>query len=253
MPGLVEGRVAVITGAASGIGRATALAFAREGAAAVIVADVRSDPREGGTPTHEAVSCEGRFVQCDVTRPADLEAAVAAADEFGGIDIMFNNAGIVVVNDILDTTEEEYDRLMAVNAKGAFFGTQAAGRKMVEKGAGVIINMSSIAGFMGTGATPAYCASKGAIKLTTYAAAHSLGPRGVRVNAIHPGVIATEMITQDFGLPKEAVTSVFPIPLGRPADPEDVADAVVLLCSDNARYMNGSSMLVDGGIASTFG
>src|SRR5689334_19253078 len=137
MAGLVEGKVAVVTGAASGIGRAAALALAKEGAKAVIVADVRKEPREGGTPTHEEVSCEGRFVQCDVSKPADLEAAVAAADEFGGIDIMVNNAGIVIPGDFLEVTEEAYDRQMNTNAKGAFFGTQAAGKKMAAKGSGV--------------------------------------------------------------------------------------------------------------------
>ncbi|HUR75187.1 MAG TPA: SDR family oxidoreductase [Sporichthya sp.] len=251
MAGLVEGKVAVVTGAASGIGRATALALSREGAAAVIVADIRKDPREGGTPTHEAVTCAGRFVQCDVSKPADLVAAVAAADEFGGIDIMVNNAGIVIPKDFLDVTEEDYDRQLDTNAKGAFFGTQAAGRRMAEKGGGVIINLSSILGIAGSGGVSAYSASKGAIKLMTYSAAQSLAPKGIRVNAIHPGVILTELVTGDFGLPAEAAAQVFPIPMGRPAGPDEIGDAIVLMCSDHARYMTGASMLVDGGLLNT--
>ena len=254
MAGLVDGKVAVVTGAASGIGRAAAFALAREGARAVIVADVRKDPREGGTPTQDALGeqgCEGRFVQCDVSRPADLAAAVAAADEFGGIDIMVNNAGIVIPKDFLDITESDYDRQMDINAKGAFFGTQAAARRMVEKGGGVIVNVSSILGMAGSAGVAAYSTSKGAIKLMTYSAAQALAPKGIRVNAIHPGVITTELVTGDFGLPAEMAAQVFPIPLGRPAGPDEIGDAIVLLCSDHARYMTGSSLLVDGGLLNT--
>ncbi|HEX4108099.1 MAG TPA: glucose 1-dehydrogenase [Solirubrobacteraceae bacterium] len=252
MAGLVDGQVAVITGGASGIGRAIVKALAAEGARAIVVADVRSDPREGGTPTHEEVACEGRFVTCDVSRPADLEAAVAAADEFGGIDIMVNNAGVVVVGDILEFTEEQYDRQMGINAKGAYFGTQAAGRRMCERGSGSIVNMSSIAGIAGNGAVAAYCMSKAAVRMLTYAAAHAFGPKGVRVNALHPGVVTTEMITGDFGLPAEAVTQVYPIPLGRAATPDDIAGGAVYLCSDHARYANGTSLVLDGGLINSF-
>ena len=251
MSGLVEGKVAVVTGAASGIGRATAFALAREGAAAVVVADVRSEPREGGKATHDAIDCDSRYVECDVTKLADLERAVAAGDDFGGIDIMINNAGIVVVKEFLDFTEEDYDRQMAVNAKGVFFGTQIAGRRMAEKGGGVIVNLSSIAGICGVAATSAYSASKGAVKLTTYAAAKALAPHGIRVNAVHPGLVATELVTHDFGLPAEAITSVFPAPIGRPAQPEDIADNVVMLCSDSTRYVTGASLVVDGGLINT--
>lgn len=254
MAGLVDGKVAVVTGAASGIGRAAAVALAREGARAVVVADIRKDPREGGTPTQDALGeygCEGLFVQCDVSRPADLQAAVAAADEFGGIDIMVNNAGIVIPKDFLDITESDYDRQMDINAKGAFFGTQAAARRMVDKGGGVIVNVSSILGMAGSAGVAAYSTSKGAIKLLTYSAAQALAPKGIRVNAIHPGVITTELVTGDFGLPAEMAAQVFPIPMGRPAGPDEIGDAIVLLCSDHARYMTGSSLLVDGGLLNT--
>jgi NAD(P)-dependent dehydrogenase (short-subunit alcohol dehydrogenase family) len=142
---------------------------------------------------------------------------------------------------------------MDINAKGVFFGMQAAARKMVAKGSGCIVNMSSMAGFAGNGPTAVYCTSKGAIKLMTYSAAHALAAQGVRVNAVHPGVIVTDMITGDFGLPEEAMAQVFPMPIGRPAQPEEVGDAVVLLCSEYSRYVTGASLSVDGGIINTFG
>ncbi len=248
MPGLVDGKVAVITGGSSGIGRAAAIALAREGAKAIIIADIRKDPREGGAPTHEAIECEGRFVMCDVSKPADLDAAVAAADEFGGVDIMVNNAGIVVMGDFLEFSEEQYDKQLDVNAKGVFFGTQAAAKRMVAKGSGSIINVSSVLGVVGNGAVVAYSASKGAIKLITYSAANYLAAQGVRVNAVHPGVVGTELVTTDFGLPMEAATQVFPIPIGRPSTADDVCGTIVFLASEMSAYMTGSSVVVDGGM-----
>jgi NAD(P)-dependent dehydrogenase (short-subunit alcohol dehydrogenase family) len=189
---------------------------------------------------------------CDVSKPADLVAAVAAADEFGGIDIMVNNAGIVIPGDFLEVTEEAYDRQLDTNAKGAFFGTQAAAKKMIAKGGGgAIVNLSSILGLAGSAGVAAYSSSKGAIKLMTYSAAQALAPHGIRVNAIHPGVILTELVTGDFGLPAEAAAQVFPIPMGRAATPDEIGDAIVLLCSNHARYMTASSMLVDGGLTNT--
>jgi NAD(P)-dependent dehydrogenase (short-subunit alcohol dehydrogenase family) len=132
-----------------------------------------------------------------------------------------------------------------------FFGTQLAGRRMAAKGGGVIVNLSSIAGICGVAATSAYSASKGAVKLTTYAAAKALAPHGIRVNAIHPGLVNTELVTGDFGLPAEAIPEVFPAPIGRAAQPDDIADAIVMLCSDHTRYMTGASLVVDGGLIST--
>jgi NAD(P)-dependent dehydrogenase (short-subunit alcohol dehydrogenase family) len=256
MVGLLTDKVAVVTGGASGNGRAMALAFAKEGAH-VVVADLRGDPREGGTPTHELIRAEtdrkATFVECDVTNVADLAAAVEAAEEYGGVDVMVNNAGIFRAEEFLEVTEAEFDHLMDINDKGVFFGAQAAAKRMLETGGGSIINISSVAGLVGSGPYVTYNASKGAVKLMTYALAAKLGPEGIRVNAIHPGMIETTMTTEDvpiFGTDQEAAFLEM-IPSRRAGQPEDVAKAAVFLASDLADYVNGESLVVDGGLVST--
>ena len=256
MADLLEDKVAVVTGGASGIGRTIALTYAEEGAD-VVVADLQEEPREDGDPTHELVEREtdreARFVECDVSNPADLEAAVAVADELGGVDVMVNNAGIFRSHDFLDLTEAEYDQMMDVNVKGVFFGAQAAAKRMVENDGGAIINMSSVAGLSGSATFATYCASKGAIRLLTYSLADELGPEGVRVNAIHPGLVETAMTTDDVPiLGTEAGEGYLQtIPSRRFAQPEDIADAALYLASEMADYVNGESLVVDGGMTNT--
>jgi NAD(P)-dependent dehydrogenase (short-subunit alcohol dehydrogenase family) len=254
--GLLADKVAVVTGASSGNGRAIARAFADHGAAAIVVADVRESPREGGEPTHRLIEAETasrtQFVRCDVSSLADLDRAIEVAEPYGGVDVMVNNAGIYTSQDFLEVTEEEYDRMMAVNVKGVFFGSQVAARRMVQKGGGTIINLSSVAGLHGSATFATYCTSKGAVRLMTYALAGELGPQGVRVNAIHPGLIETQMTIKDYPIVGTEVGEDFlrRLPSRRYGQPAEVADAAVYLASDLASYINGASLVVDGGMTS---
>ena len=258
MSDLLVDDVAVVTGGSSGNGRHIALTMADHGAA-VVVADIREDPREGGTPTHERIEADGgdaRFVECDVTDVDSLRTAVDAADELGGVSVMVNNAGITHSSDFLETSEDEYERVMAVNAKGVFFGAQAAARKMVGDGReGSIVNISSISGITGRGDGVQYCGSKGAVRLMTYAMADALGRYGIRVNAVHPGLIETSMSDEDLGVigTDSAAAYERTTPLGRIGQPEDVADAVLFLAGPRAGFVNGESLVVDGGVTTTWG
>lgn len=251
MPGLLSGKVALITGGASGLGRAIATRFADEGAAGLVIADLQPEPREGGVPTHELVADRTRavFVPTDVTEVDDLRRAVAAAEDLGGIDVMVNNAGIVFANSVLKTDEEAFARMNAVNVKGVFFGTQLAAAAMIASGrGGAVINISSMAGLQGVAGMSLYCLTKGAVRSFTYAAAAELAPKGVRVNAIHPGMADTTMTREDVHLLDGDGNSRFPIPLGRVADPAEIAGAAVYLASELASYVCGASLTVDGGM-----
>ena len=254
----LSGDVAVVTGGSSGNGRRIALTMAERGAA-VVVADVDEDPREGGTPTHERIEDTGgdaRFVDCDVSEVGNLRDAVSVAERFGGVTIMVNNAGITHSSDFLETTEAEYDRLMAINAKGVFFGSQAAARSMIDHGhEGAIVNVSSISGLTGRGDGVRYCTSKGAVRLMTYALADRLGRHGIRVNAVHPGLTETSMTADDLSVigTESARAYERATPLGRVGQPQDVADAVSFLAGPQASFVNGESLVVDGGVTNTWG
>jgi NAD(P)-dependent dehydrogenase (short-subunit alcohol dehydrogenase family) len=217
----------------------------------VVIADRREDPREGGPATAELVKAAGataEFVRTDVARPEDLQGAVERAVAHGGLDVMVNNAGVFGHEDFFSWSEEEYDRVMDINVKGVFFGCQAAARVMRDRG-GSIVNLSSVGGIRGSGMFPTYCTSKGAVRLLTYSLGDLLGPFGIRVNSIHPGVIDTSMTRIDAPLVGDdgQMNTTIPIPLGRPGQPREVADAVVYLASDLSSYVNGTAITVDGG------
>ncbi|MUV56585.1 SDR family oxidoreductase [Halogeometricum sp. CBA1124] len=250
---LLEDKTAVITGSSGGIGRGIAQTFADHGAS-VVVADIREDPREGGTPTHELLQEEGSeatYVECDVTDYDDCVAAVEAAEEFGGVDVMVNNAGIVGPQDpLVDLDLAEYRNLVSVNLDGVVNGSKAAALAMVERGeGGSIVNMSSVAGMVGYGGITPYSAAKGGVRLFTYALASELGPDGIRVNAVHPGVIETTMTKEDSPIVgTEQEEQLLPtIPLRRVGQPEDIGGVVTFLASDLASYVTAESIVVDGG------
>jgi NAD(P)-dependent dehydrogenase (short-subunit alcohol dehydrogenase family) len=256
MRDLLVDKTAVVTGGASGNGRAISLAYAEQGCD-VVVADIREEPREGGEPTHERVTAEtdarATFVECDVTDYDSLVAAVEAAEAFGGIDVMVNNAGIFQGEAFLEDDDETFDRIMDINVRGVYYGCRAAIAEMVDSGGGSVVNLSSVAGLRGSGDFVSYCTSKGAVRLMTYALADKFGPDGVRVNAIHPGLIETTMTTEDvpiFGTDAEEAF-METIPLRRGGEAEDVADIALFLASDLADYVTGESVVVDGGMSNT--
>lgn len=251
--------VAVVTGGSSGNGRAISLTLAEHGAD-VVVADLQSEPRGGGRPTHEKIQQEhgqdAAYVECNVANVQDLREAVSVADELGGVSIMVNNAGITQNDDFLEATEEDFDRIMDINVKGVFFGSQAAAQSMVEAGrSGSIINMSSVTSFIGRGDGVRYSTSKGAVESMTRALADRLGSSGIRVNSIHPSMIETSMTSEDLDLIGNESTEQHKqkTPLGRIGQPQDVADTALYLASPIASFINGVALTVDGGVTTTLG
>lgn len=243
----------MVTGGASGSGRAAALRLADAGVAAVVIADRQAEPREGGAPTDELLRDRGVdavFVPCDVRSVDRIEAAMTAAEPFGGVTVAVTAAGIVRTEDILAVSECDWDSMMDVNAKGTFFTAQAAARSMIAGGrTGSIVLVSSVGGVLGSASLPTYNAAKGAVRLIAYSLAASLGPRGIRVNAVHPGVTRTSMTTIDTDLANEREAAK--VPLRRIGEPDDVADAVVYLAGPLSAYVSGTSLFVDGGAHSS--
>ena len=249
---MLDDRIAIITGGSSGNGRAIAHRFAQNGAR-IIIADLQETGREGGTPTADAINADrpgrAKFVRCDVSNIDDLEALVAVAEAWGGLDIMVNNAGILIKEPILDATEDVFHRMVDVNVKSVYFGSQIAARAMAKRGAGVIINMCSIAGIRGTGGYSAYNLTKGAVRMLTFSLADELGPLGIRVNNVNPGIMRTQMnIEDDPVIGTETGEGYLDlIPARRWGEPGEVADACLFLASDLSKYVMGTSLIVDGG------
>lgn len=250
--GRLENKIAVITGVAAGIGRASALLFAEEGAT-VVGADI--DEIQGGeveTAIQEAGGI-AHFIKADVSKQDDVVNLFAKAEALGGVDVLFNNAGVEVVKSLQDTTEEEWDRSVSVNLKSVYLCIKHALPQMEKKGRGVIINNSSAAGLVGS-FSPSYSAAKGGIISLTKALAVDLGSSDVRVNCICPGAIETPMLERVIkmqGDPKEVrARRLKNYPVGRFGASEEVAYTALFLASDESSFITGAVLPVDGGFTS---
>ncbi|MCH8226089.1 MAG: glucose 1-dehydrogenase [Chloroflexi bacterium] len=246
--GRLDGKVAIISGGARGQGAAEARMFAREGAK-VVIGDVLDAE---GTRVAAEISESGGdalYVHLDVTQEEDWRSAVeAAVSSFGKLDILVNNAGIWRRGRVEDTTVEDWDMIMDVNAKGVFLGTKLAIPEMRKAGGGSIINISSTAGLVGGPRSSAYTASKGAVRLFTKATAVQYAREGIRANSVHPGPIDTPMIQQVWqGEEQSREAALARTPLGRIGTPEDIAYGVLFLASDESSFMTGSELVIDGG------
>ena len=245
----LENKVALISGGARGMGAVEAKLFAQEGAK-VVIADVLED--EGKQTEAEINEAGGQclFVKLDVTSEKDWRQAVAATvTRFGKLDILVNNAGIFPLGNVEDTTSEVWDQVLAINAKGVFLGTKYAIPEMRRAGGGSIINISSVAGLIGSARAAAYGASKGAVRIFTKSTAVQYAKEGIRANSVHPGIIDTPMtvptiLTDDSSRQAQKDRT----PLGRLGQPEDVAHGVLFLASDESSFMTGSELVIDGGL-----
>jgi NAD(P)-dependent dehydrogenase (short-subunit alcohol dehydrogenase family) len=249
--GRLAGKRALITGGGSGIGRAMALLFAHEGAAVAVV-DLDEAGGEAVAGMIEEKGGQAIFVRCDVTQAQDCLSAVRrTVDELGGLDILINNAGIIRRATVLDTTEEEWDRVMAVNVKSIFLFSKVAVPVMVRAGGGVIINTGSGWGLVGGRRAVSYCASKGAVVNMTRAMALDHGEQNIRVNCICPGDTDTPMLRDEarqLGETDERfLEEAAQRPLRRVGRPEDIAQAALYLASDGASFVTGTALVVDGG------
>ncbi|MEA5465330.1 SDR family NAD(P)-dependent oxidoreductase [Leptothoe sp. PORK10 BA2] len=247
----LNGKISLITGAGSGIGRATAECFAREGATVVAV-DVNGDAVQATQTaiTTTGGNCLGLVV--DVSVEEQVKRAIATTVErFGRLDILHNNAGISVLKPIIETTEADLDKLLGVNFKGVFFGCKHGIVQMLTQGGGIIINTASELGIVGQPLYSAYCATKGGVLALTRALATEWSAQNIRVNAICPGPIDTPMIHAEFNVGPDSVAEekavVATIPVGRLGKPEDIARVALFLATSDAEFIHGAAIVADGG------
>ncbi|MEH2036541.1 SDR family oxidoreductase [Nostoc sp.] len=247
--GNYTGKVAFVTGAANGIGRATALAFAREGAN-VVVADISEQGNQETARTIEELGGRALAVRCDVTRAEDVKAALdKAVEAFGRLDIAFNNAGSEqAITAMADLTEEEWDRIVGINLRSVFLCMKYEIPLMLKQGSGAIVNTSSGAGVKGFKGQAAYVAAKHGVVGLTKAAALDYASQNIRINAVCPGIIDTPMMDRfSGGTPEGREQVISQEPIGRMGQPEEIANAVVWLCSDASSFAIGHALVIDGG------
>jgi NAD(P)-dependent dehydrogenase (short-subunit alcohol dehydrogenase family) len=244
----LSGRVAAITGAARGIGKACAKRLLDDGVK-VVISDVDAEGLAAAAADLGRADAL-RTLVCNVAKRSDVDQLVATAvKEFGRLDIMVNNAGVARNRDILDISEAEFDEIIGINLKGAFFGVQSAARQMIAQGGGgVIINMSSVNALLAIPALATYAMSKGGMKQLTSVAAVALAPHNIRVVAVGPGTILTDMVASSIYTSEDARKTVMSrTPAGRGGEPSEVASVVAFLASDDASYITGQTIYPDGG------
>ena len=242
----LEGKVALISGGARGQGAAEAKLFALEGAK-VILGDILDEEGKSTEAEIKAAGGDAKYIHLNVTSEQDWDKAVnEATSGYGKLDILVNNAGILLRKGIEETSAEEWDRIQDVNSKGVFLGTRAVIPEMRKVGGGSIVNISSVAGLIGS-TSAAYGASKGAVRLLTKSTAVQYGPEKIRCNSVHPGLIDTDMVHDIFSNEERMSNRIAITPLGTFAEPKDVAFAVLFLASDESRFVTGSELVIDGG------
>ncbi len=245
----LRGKVAIVTGGTSGIGRDAAVLFAKAGAKAVVAGRREAEGKET-IDLIRAAGGDGLFVKTDVSRAADVRALVQkTVEKFGRLDVAFNNAGIEGSwSPIAEQSEEEWDSTIDINLKGVWLCLKYEIRQMLKQGGGgAIVNMASVAGFIGSAGAATYCASKHGVMALTKSAALETARSGIRVNVVCPAVIETPMGERLWGAPEAKKFALGLHPIGRFGRPEEIADAVVWMCSDGASFMTGQSLVLDGG------
>lgn len=248
MPGRLISKVALITGATGGIGQATAELFAREGAS-LVVTDIAQDTTDELAARLKAEGTDALAVRLDVSSPENWSAAIELTRRrFGRLDVLVNIAGVLDWPGIEDTTKDAWDRVVAVNQTGTWLGMKTAMPLLRASGNASIINTSSVLGLVGSGAAAAYQATKGAVRLLTKTAAVEYATRGVRVNSVHPGVIATPMIQELLDQQGDRQPDIVRTPMRRAGSPAEIASTMLFLASDESSFVTGAELVIDGGL-----